>query len=282
LLHPGHAFPASSDRIEMDEKAMVLPEIRRKKRIVLFIIGIFFLVEGSAICGEGEDKEFFKLREKYVMEWRKERDHFFETHQRSPLTPSEKRHFKGLDYYPFDPKYIFVGTIERYHFHINNPKYYATFLTNKGVNKRYIRYGKFHFSLDGKQDTIEVYKSILSDMLFIPFKDLTNGKETYEGGRYIDAEVLPGYKMMLDFNMAYYPSCAYNDKFNCVLPPKENMLEVAIRAGERNAKAIGDQSLKRNTHPGVIGKSDAALFITNLPVGRDFGFIPLPEGCGDQ
>jgi len=64
----------------------------------------------------------------------------------------------------------------------------------------------------------------LSDTLFIPFKDDTNEKETYEGGRYIDAEILPEYKMVLDFNMAYHPSCAYNDKFVCVLPPRENML----------------------------------------------------------
>jgi uncharacterized protein (DUF1684 family) len=208
----------------------------KRKKVILFIVGVFFLVEGTVICQEGKDQGFLNRQEKYVMEWRKERDHFFKAHQRSPLTPSEKRHFKGLTYYSFDPKYVFVGTIERYHFHINNPKYYATFLTNKGVNKRYIRYGKFHFNLDGKGEAIEVYKSILSDMLFIPFNDLTNRKETYEGGRYIDAEILSGYQMVLDFNMAYNPSCAYNDKFNCVLPPRENMLEVAIRAGEKNFK----------------------------------------------
>ena len=70
-------------------------------------------------------------------------------------------------------------------------------------------------------------------MRFIPFKDKTNGKESYEGGRYIDAEILPGYKMVLDFNMAYHPSCAYNDKFICVLPPRENMLDLEIRADEK-------------------------------------------------
>jgi len=73
-------------------------------------------------------------------------------------------------------------------------------------------------------------------MLFIPFKDETNGKGTYEGGRYIDAEILLGYKMILDFNMAYSPSCAYNEKFVCVLPPRENMLGIEIRAGEKNIK----------------------------------------------
>jgi len=204
--------------------------------LILLIIGILLSAQGSSIAGEREDSNLITLQEKRVMEWRKERDTFFKSHVRSPLAPKEKRSFKGLKYYPFDPRYVFVGQIERTILHINNPKYYATFLTNKGTNKRYIRYGKFHFKLDGKEYMVEIYKSILSDALFIPFKDKTNGKESYGGGRYIDAEILPGYKMVMDFNIAYYPSCAYNDKFICVLPPKENTLDIEIQAGERNLK----------------------------------------------
>jgi uncharacterized protein (DUF1684 family) len=201
---------------------------------ILLIAGMFLLVQGISVAAEGVNQEEIRLEKQRVLEWRKERDAFFKNHQRSPLLPDEKSHFKGLTYYPFDSKYVFCGRIERFVFHINNPKYYATFLTNKGTNKRYLRYGKFHFRLDGKEHTIEIYKSILSDMLFIPFKDKTNEKETYEGGRYIDAEILPDYKMILDFNMAYNPSCAYNEKFVCVLPPRENMMNIEIRAGEKN------------------------------------------------
>ncbi len=189
--------------------------------------------EKKTLISSEVNQEEKVLEERRVLEWRKDRDAFFKNHQRSPFLPAEKRHFKGLKYYPFNSKYVFSGKIERFIFHINNPKYYATFLTNKGTNKRYLRYGKFHFRLDGKEYEIEIYKSILSDMLFIPFKDGTNGKETYEGGRYIDAEILPDYKMVLDFNMAYNPSCAYNEKFVCVLPPRENMLDIEIRVGER-------------------------------------------------
>jgi len=208
----------------------------RKREVIFLIFGIVFLVEGGALCRAEEGRGALDNEKNYVMEWRKDRDQFFKTHQRSPLTPAEKKSFKGLRYYPFDSQYVFSSQIERYNFHINNPKYYATFLTNKGTNKRYIRYGKLQFRLNGKDYTIETYKSILSDMLFIPFKDMTNGKETYEGGRYIDAEILPGYRMMLDFNMAYHPSCAYNEKFICALPPKENMLEIEIKAGEKTFK----------------------------------------------
>jgi uncharacterized protein (DUF1684 family) len=210
--------------------------MKGKVIFILLFFGILLPIQGLAISGSGEDQGDPKLEEKRVLEWRKERDTFFKSHQRSPLSPREKRNFIGLNYYPFDPKYVFSGQIERYILHINNPKYYATFLTNKGINKRYIRYGKFHFKLNGKEYNIEIYKSILSDNLFIPFKDKTNGRESYEGGRYIDAEILPGYKMVLDFNMAYHPSCAYNNNFICVLPPKENTLDVEIRAGEKNFK----------------------------------------------
>jgi len=211
--------------------------------LVLLITGIFTLVQGvpvahpsaqqGDILSNGVSQEEMKLEEQRVLGWRKERDAFFKNHERSPLLPNGKKHFKGLKYYPFDHRYVFSGKIERLVFNIDNPKYYATFLTNKGTNKRYLSYGKFRFTLDGKQYAIEIYKSILSDYLFVPFKDKTNGKETHEGGRYLDAEILADYRMVLDFNMAYNPSCAYNEKFVCVLPPRENMLNIEIRAGEK-------------------------------------------------
>ena len=203
---------------------------------ILFVIIILSLAQGIPIPAQGRDQNEIKLEEQRVLEWRKERNAFLKDHERSPLLPRDKKDFKGTKYYPFDAQYFLSGQIERTVLHINNPKYYATFLTNKGTSKRYIRYGKFRFSLNGKDYTIEIYKSILSDNLFIPFKDKTNGTETYEGGRYVETEILPGYKIILDFNTAYNPSCAYNDKFVCVIPPKENFLNVEIRAGEKNFK----------------------------------------------
>jgi uncharacterized protein (DUF1684 family) len=211
--------------------------MEKKSIVILLTLGVLCMMDATPLKGEEREPSVVLQQEKRVKEWRKERDQFLKTHDRSPLLPSDKKIFNGLKYFPFEPQFVFYGKIERFVFHINNPKYYATFLTNKGTNKRYIRYGKFHFILDGKDQAIEIYKSILSDTLFIPFQDKTNGKETYEGGRYIDAEVLPEYKMILDFNMAYQPSCAYNSKFVCVLPPQENILNMAIRAGEKNYKS---------------------------------------------
>ncbi len=169
-----------------------------------------------------------------IKNFREERDAFFKSHERSPLRFADKLKFGHLRYYPVDLHYRFVGKIDRYVLDTRDPQYYATFLTNKGTKKRYVRYGKFRFALNDKQYVLQLYKSILSDALFIPFKDKTNARETYSGGRYLDAEiVVPGYEATIDFNMAYNPSCAYNEKFICALPPEENALDIEIHAGEK-------------------------------------------------
>ena len=171
---------------------------------------------------------------KEIKDFRKERDDFFKSHERSPLRFADKLKFGHLRYYPVDLHYRFFGKIDRYVLDIRDPRYYATFMTNKGTKKRYVRYGQFRFTLNGKQHVLQLYKSILSDALFIPFEDKTNGKETYSGGRYLDAEiVVPEYEATIDFNMAYNPSCAYNEKFICALPLEENALDIEIDAGEK-------------------------------------------------
>jgi len=171
---------------------------------------------------------------KEISEYRAKRDRFFKDHPRSPLDDSQRSDFKSLTYYPIDLKYRFEGKIERYKYHIMNPEYYANFLTNRGIKKRYIRYGKFQFRLENKEYTMELYKSPGSDHLFIPFRDKTNGSETYKGGRYLDAEIImPGYKTVIDFNMVYNPSCVYNEKYICIIPPDENNYDVEIPTGEK-------------------------------------------------
>jgi uncharacterized protein (DUF1684 family) len=198
--------------------------------IILLSIGIV----GPVYSKEPESKDEIIQA---IQSFRKERDRFFKTAPNSPLEESDKIHFKGLNYFPINLKYRFEGEIERYIININDPKYYAIFPTNKGPKKRYVRYGKFRFTFEGKEYTLQLYKSILSDAIFIPFYDKTNGHETYEGGRYLDAEILmPGYQIIVDFNLSYNPSCDYNEKFVCVLALEENRLNTEIRAGEMKFK----------------------------------------------
>ena len=205
--------------------------------VIVMMLMLSGISDALAASPQKDDEALQKYKESTraqdIEGFRKRRDEFFKDHPRSPLKKEKRREFHGLDYYPIDLKYFFSGKIRRYRFHISNPKYYAEFLTNKGMYKRYVRYGIFDFELDGERYEIEVYKSILSDNLFVPFKDRTSGKETYGLGRYLDAEILPGYYTIIDFNKAYYPSCAYNTKYVCVIPPEKNFLDIEIRAGER-------------------------------------------------
>ena len=198
---------------------------------------IFFVLIGVLEPAYTKEPESKDETIQAIESLRTERDYFFKTAPNSPLEESDKLYFKGLNYFPIDPRYRFEGVIERHIININNPKYYATFLTNKGPRKRYVRYGKFRFTLEGRECILELYKSTGSDLIFIPFYDKTNATETYEGGRYLDSEILmPGYRIVIDFNYAYNPSCAYNAKFVCVLPLEENRLKVEIRAGEKKFK----------------------------------------------
>jgi len=115
--------------------------------------------------------------------------------------------------------------------------------TYSGKTQQYKKYADLYFKIHGKPHTLEVYQSIAlmknpkySDHLFVPFKDLTNGDETYGGGRYIDMVLgdLNNGSVLLDFNKCYNPYCAYSDGYNCPIPPAANRLETAIKAGEMN------------------------------------------------
>ena len=115
--------------------------------------------------------------------------------------------------------------------------------TSSGQTATYTKFGELKFEIEGKSYKLAVYQSLrlrnlpqYRDYLFIPFKDLTNGKETYGGGRYLDLRMkeIAGDKIYLDFNKAYNPYCAFSAGYSCPIPPKENQLKVAIEAGEKN------------------------------------------------
>jgi len=111
------------------------------------------------------------------------------------------------------------------------------------IKKNYRIYGTIHFTINDTAVTLNIYQSQdlmgtqqYKDHLFIPFTDATSGEETYESGRYIDLEIkdIANDKVLIDFNKAYNPYCAYvSGKYNCPIPPVENRLIVAIRAGEK-------------------------------------------------
>ena len=101
-------------------------------------------------------------------------------------------------------------------------------------------YGRLYFSLKGVPQVLEVYRAheAQDEYLFLPFFDKTSGVSTYGGGRYIDLSYPLADSVLIDFNKAYNPYCAYNPKYACALVPAVNTLSVAVEAGEKRFDLI--------------------------------------------
>jgi uncharacterized protein len=146
-----------------------------------------------------------------------------------------------LDFFPIDSSYRVVCTFES----AKNATWF-NIPTSSGQNKIHRKYGTIHFTIHGTPLPLNIYQSqsLLAteqyrDYLFIPFTDLTTGEESYEMGRYLDCVTgdIKNNQLVLDFNKAYNPYCAYTSGYNCPIPPKENSLNIAIRAGEKKYKS---------------------------------------------
>ena len=109
-------------------------------------------------------------------------------------------------------------------------------MTSKGDEQDYIKFAYIEFQVDSVDCLLTVYMEDNSDYLFVPFKDKTTGEDTYSAGRYIELEKIGEKQYLLDFNLAYNPYCAYNDRWVCPLTPFENRLKIGINAGEKNFK----------------------------------------------
>jgi uncharacterized protein (DUF1684 family) len=162
------------------------------------------------------------------------------SHQRFPaiivFDPKSPRYplYKGLKYFPPDLSY-------RYELPLTpNPKPETTMiLSTRGNQRRATRVGWFDFMVGDKPARLEAVRllepGVGENDLGIFFRDATTGKESYELGRYVDVKKLPSGLYLLDFNFAYNPACAYSDHYNCPIPPKNNVLRMAIRAGEMDS-----------------------------------------------
>lgn len=143
----------------------------------------------------------------------------------------EMQSFDHLLYFPPDRTYAVPAALEQ----IAEPDE-IEMLTNRNLKKTFYRFAKIKFQLDGQSQELTAYKSTLtgegSRYLFIPFRDATTGRETYGAGRFLDMEEPDEEHFVLDFNRAYNPLCNYSPAYNCAIPPRENHLEVAVRAGE--------------------------------------------------
>jgi hypothetical protein len=177
-----------------------------------------------------------------VTVFRAGRDGEMRDKKETPLTEADLPLFMGLSYFDNNPAYRLQAVYSE-----SKAGKRITFATSSGHTRIYLQTGVFKFRLNGKAYQLQSYESEnvpaddeYKDLLFVPFKDKTGGNETYGGGRYLSiARPRPG-KAILDFNLAYNPSCAYgSDRYSCPLPPKANALPIEIRAGEKKYASPG-------------------------------------------
>jgi len=159
--------------------------------------------------------------------FRRQKDQFFASDPHGPLTAEQRRVFLGLAYFPENPALRLETALEEF-----PHKEPIEMQTSTGDVQPYVRHGRIRFSVDGQPAELTVYSS--ESGFFLPFVDAQAGKETYGAGRYLEPEPLENGKLLVDFNLAYNPYCAYNDRWSCPLTPFENRLKVPIRAGEKN------------------------------------------------
>jgi uncharacterized protein len=169
---------------------------------------------------------------KEMEQQRQEKDVFFRSSPHSPIPNQERRSFAGLHYFPLDQEYRVTATIER--FPDQQPVEMAT---SDGQRRQFNRFAFLQFVINGTPLRLTSYRPLHEHgeaELFVPFRDALAGKETYGAGRYLDIPFNDGdTTVVLDFNEAYNPFCAYNEAYSCPIPPFENALTYAIRAGER-------------------------------------------------
>ncbi|HLU09980.1 MAG TPA: DUF1684 domain-containing protein [Oceanobacillus sp.] len=163
------------------------------------------------------------------------RDDLFRSHPQSPLTDDQKASFSGLHYYDYDPAYRVIATVDT----TVEPETLEYALGEDGV-MRCTRFARVNVTLPTGTGSLSLFWiNGYGGGVFLPFGDATNRQTTYGAGRYL-YDTIKGAdlgasqrEIVLDFNFAYNPSCAYNPRWVCPLAPPENRLPFPIPAGER-------------------------------------------------
>ena len=169
--------------------------------------------------------------------WVAERDELFAHHPQSALPPERRAGFAGLEYFPHDPAGRVEAEVEP-----TEPRQYDI-PSSTGETMSFARFAVARFALAGAPCELELYwLTAYGGGLFVPFADATAGEETYGAGRYLldtvkgaDLGTSDG-RLVLDFNLAYNPSCSYDPRWSCPLAPPPNRLKTPVRMGERHVE----------------------------------------------
>lgn len=203
----------------------------KTNHILIIFVSVVVLAAVIYTLTSAEDPETYIEK----IEAERERQYkFIRYNIESPLTEEQKRDFKELTFYPIDPNYKVKA-----HLIPNEEKKVREVPLTDGSKERYIEHSFAEFELGGQTNRLLLLQAIdETDMrnFFLAFADETSGRETYGGGRYINARQDGKTSITIDFNLAYNPYCAYNPDYACPIPPRENILKIPIEAGEKNYK----------------------------------------------
>jgi uncharacterized protein (DUF1684 family) len=201
----------------------------KSSHILIGVVSLVILVAIGYMFTAAESPEA------YLEKIEKERERqfkFIRFNIESPLTEEQKKDFKSLTFYEINPSYRVKARLVP----IESKKVREVPLTD-GSREKYIEHSFAEFELGGKTNKLLLLQSIKeTDMrnFFLAFADETSGRETYGGGRFLNVRQDGKNSITIDFNLAYNPYCAYNPDYACPLPPKENLMTIAIEAGEKN------------------------------------------------
>ena len=161
----------------------------------------------------------------------------FQQHYKEELSGIIKGDTASVKFFPIDQRYRVIAKVEK----LPQSSFFPM-ATSGNISKDAIRYALLKFQINGKEYSLYAYQLVqlmtiekYKNDIFVPFTDFTSGDETYAGGRYIDLRTtdISSNTILLDFNKAYNPYCAFRAGYNCPIPPKENDLKTEIKAGEK-------------------------------------------------
>jgi uncharacterized protein len=165
-----------------------------------------------------------------IAAWRADKDRFMRESSESPVVAADRSSFPPLAYYPINQEYRVPASLT-----VARADDILEMQTSTGQRRKMQRIGALEFTVKGQPLKLTAFAEANDTelrRLFVPFHDLTNGSETYPGGRYLDLDRTATGVYDLDFNRAYHPFCVFNATYDCPVPPRENRLPLPIRAGE--------------------------------------------------
>ena len=202
----------------------------KNKFFLLSVFAVIIAILVYSFVGNEETEPTQIVDNEYItaiQNSRSDKDSYLKKDTASPI--EDKVKFTRLKYFEVNAAFKVLGKIDR----VTSGQTINISMSG-GEVEEYEAYGNVKFEIEGVKCSLKIFKTPEGN-LFLPFKDLTSNKETYGAGRYLDFGVIEvnGDQIKIDFNKAYHPYCVYNHTFTCPVPPAENTLNVAVKAGER-------------------------------------------------